>query len=237
MTEIRTIIFDLDDTLIETGDLFRASLRVMYDTVVSRLNGRAPSDDSIYALQNDIDAKLMGRSGVKPERFSQSLVDTYRAVLKEQGVAALEDDEKSLFEAGLDAFRRTPEMSPGSEDVLAAFSDRELLMYTWGHPEIQRPRIDALELGPRFSEVHIVLKKDREALERVVGERDPKETLVCGDSLKNEILPATEIGCHAVHLERADGWAYLHTEVDANVKYHRIAAITELPDLVARIEH
>lgn len=239
MGKIRTVVFDLDDTLIETGEVFREVLANLFRTVEKRLAAggvgaeEIPDRREMLARQEEIDARLLGRSGIQPERFAESLVATYRSYLEDFGLAANGSDasvERYLWSEGLRAFTEVPALSEDALEVLDALSKKERLLYTWGLERIQRPRIEAHGLDERFDEIHCVLEKSTETLARILGERDPATVLVCGDSLKGEIAPAVALGCRAVHLERPDGWSFLRAEVAR--PYRRIRRLREILSLV-----
>lgn len=232
--KIRTIVFDFDDTLVETGDLFREILENLCGLLARRLDGRAPSREEILRRQEVIDIRLLGRTGIKPERFSASLVETYQEVLAEASAPRDEKEEAYLWDEGLRAFRDIPRISEDTARVLAALDHREKLIYTWGIESIQRPRILAHGLEKHFAEIHCVEKKSPEALARVLGTRDPRATMIVGDSLKGEVAPAVALGCHAVHLARTDGWSFLHAEVEGD--FHKIDRLGELLPLLERLE-
>ena len=234
LVRIRTIVFDFDDTLVETGDLFREILGNLCDLLVRRLDGSAPAREEILRRQEVIDIRLLGRTGIKPERFSASLVETYQEVLAEGKVPRDEKEEAYLWDEGLRAFRDIPRLSEDTAKVLAALAAREKLIYTWGLDSIQRPRILAHGLERHFAEIHCVEKKSPEALAKVLGARDPRATMIVGDSLKGEIAPAVALGCHAVHLARTDGWTFLHAEVEG--EFHKIDRLGELLSLLDRLE-
>lgn len=231
---INTIIFDLDDTLIETGAIFDSVIDNCCRRISERLDSHCPGREAIFARQEEIDAKLLDRSGITPERFAESLVETYRVMLDEKGLAHWPGDKEYLYQEGLRAFYEVPALSPDTNDVLTALKDREKFIYTWGREDVQMPRIKALNLEPRFNQIHCVSLKNADALSAILGARRPEETLVCGDSLKGEIAPALEIGCHAAHIVRNRPWSFHHAEVSGD--YHKIDSLGEVIGVLAIIE-
>ena len=82
-----------------------------------------------------------------------------------------------------------------------------------------------------------VSKPDPRFFQRMVEELGlkPGEIMYVGDRLDNDVLPAQELGLHAVFIRRGP-WGYLHAawpEVE-RVRY-RIDALTELPKLLETI--
>jgi FMN phosphatase YigB (HAD superfamily) len=82
-----------------------------------------------------------------------------------------------------------------------------------------------------------VSKPDPDFFHRMADELGltPAEVMYVGDRIDNDILPAQEIGMHAVFIRRGP-WGYLHTAWPemAQVR-HRIDSLAEIPDLVQRL--
>jgi len=233
MPQIRTVIFDLDDTLLETGELFSEVLGNLCARIRERLGPTAPPPLEIIRRQEEIDIKLLAGQGVTPQRFAESMVETYREFLA-GNPAARAEDEAYLRNEGLRAFSDIPELTPDIFAVFDALGDREKIIYTWGAPEIQLPRIKAHELGKHFTAIHCVKEKSPAVLGRVLEQRKPEETIVCGDSLKGEIAPALALGCHAALVVRPNAWSFHHVEVTGH--YHRLDKLADLIGVIEGIE-
>ncbi|HLU34572.1 MAG TPA: HAD family hydrolase [Thermomicrobiales bacterium] len=66
-------------------------------------------------------------------------------------------------------------------------------------------------------------------------EMEPAEVMYVGDRIDNDILPAQEIGMHAVFIRRGP-WGYLHAGwPEMEQVRHRIDSLAEVPDLVRRL--
>ena len=62
-------------------------------------------------------------------------------------------------------------------------------------------------------------------------ELEPDNVLVVGDSLRKDIIPAEQLGCHALWL-KGKGWT---TEEDLQTHPHTITSITQVTDWVERL--
>ena len=83
----------------------------------------------------------------------------------------------------------------------------DLTLFTKGHPDEQKLKMDRSGLGGYFAHTAIVKEKDREAYGRLVAERgfDPRRTWMIGNSPKSDINPALECGIErGVRAARAD---------------------------------
>ena len=64
---------------------------------------------------------------------------------------------------------------------------------------------------------------------------EPEEVMYVGDRLDNDILPAQEVGMHAVFIRRGP-WGYLHTAwPEMQQVKHTIESLAEVPDLVQKL--
>jgi FMN phosphatase YigB (HAD superfamily) len=82
-----------------------------------------------------------------------------------------------------------------------------------------------------------VSKPDPVFFQRLIEELglEPGEIMYVGDRLDNDVLPAQELGMHAVFIRRGP-WGYLHAAwPEAEQVRYRIDALTELPKLLETI--
>ena len=107
------------------------------------------------------------------------------------------------------------ETIPGVPETLAYLVTRhDLVLFTKGHPEEQKLKIDRSGLGIYFGHLGIVKEKDVPAYRKLAGDLkvDPRRTWMVGNSPKSDINPALGAGLNAVyvphertwHLEQAD---------------------------------
>jgi putative hydrolase of the HAD superfamily len=102
------------------------------------------------------------------------------------------------------------------EETLACLASRhDLTLFTKGHPEEQKLKVDRSGLGRYFAHTAIVKEKDAEAYRRIVGERrlEPAETWMIGNSPKSDINPALEAGLGAVLVPHARTWVLERQEL------------------------
>ena len=90
----------------------------------------------------------------------------------------------------------------------------DLTLFTKGHPEEQKLKVDRSGVAAYFGHTAIVKEKDERAYRRLVEERglDRERTWMVGNSPKSDINPALAAGLNAVfvphdrtwHLEKTD---------------------------------
>lgn len=189
---VRGVVFDLDDTLIDWG----ATERTAMDAVCQAHIGVHPTQH-VHDLYGE----------VKRENFEAFLAHgtwSYVGDRLAQLLRRLEmpDDVAPLLETFAASVRATLRLLPGADGLLdAARQGRQIALLTNGPADVQRPKVDALGLGPLVHHVAIagetgLWKPDAGAflaVMRRMGTR-PEETLMVGDSLHFDIRPARALG-------------------------------------------
>ena len=101
------------------------------------------------------------------------------------------------------------ELIAGVEETLAYLRERhQLTLFTKGHPDEQRMKVDRSGLGGYFQHTAVVKEKDRAAYAGIVEEQglDKAATWMIGNSPKSDINPALEAGLNAVLVPHEHTW-------------------------------
>jgi len=219
------IIFDLDDTLIDSGSRYRAQLRQFAENIKERL----PVDRSlseILEVQQKFDQEAVEQMGMDKERFPQSLVRTWNYFCNQTDHTVKESDIEDVRTIGWNVYKNVPEPVDGMNETLNSLGDKyQLVLYTMGDPDIQLRKIRHHDLEQWFREIHIVPLKDRGTLEPLVGLRPPDRVAIVGDSMTGEIKPGTELGLLTIHRTTDHQWHYHDAEVT-----REFYTIHELPE-------
>ena len=124
------------------------------------------------------------------------------------------------------------EVIEGVEETLDYLAPRhDLTLFTKGHPEEQRLKVDRSGLGRYFAHTAIVKEKDAAAYRRLVAERgfDPRETWMIGNSPKSDINPALEAGLNAVLVPHAHTWVLERQDLrDGGSRFLRVERFSDL---------
>ena len=94
-------------------------------------------------------------------------------------------------------------MIDGVPETLAELAARhDLTLFTKGHPEEQKLKVERSGLGRYFAHTAIVKEKNADAYRTLVVERDmdPARTWMIGNSPRSDINPAIEAGLNAVFI-------------------------------------
>ncbi|MFL5295938.1 MAG: HAD family hydrolase, partial [Phenylobacterium sp.] len=139
-----------------------------------------------------------------------------------------------ILAAGREMLNHPVEPLPGVEHALAELAERyRLVLITKGDLLHQEQKLAASGLGELFVAVEIVSEKDAATYARVFA-RDgtgPAEAVMCGNSLRSDILPALEAGAYAAHVPYPLTWA--HELADPPEGHPRFAELPSIRDLPA----
>jgi len=203
------LIIDADDTLWENNIYFERA----FDEFVAFLDHSTLTPRDIRAVLDAIEEVNARTHGYGTLNFGRNLRLTYQR-LAERDVRPEDLDTvmgfaERIFECPLETIAGVPE-------TLAYLAGRhDLTLFTKGHPDEQRLKIDRSGLGRYFQHTAIVKEKDRDAYRRLVAERgmDPGRTWMIGNSPKSDINPALAAGLRAVFVPHAHTWVLERQEI------------------------
>lgn len=203
----RTILCDLDDTLVVTSPLYTRAIDSLIELLHAVLPEGVPAE-AIREAQESVDGHLTG-SAFDPERFPRSFMETYRHFCGAAGCLPDPSIERRCLELGRRVYEDTPPLSPHVDEFLSALAPRaDLWLYTLGVEHIQRPKIDSHGLSRYFDAVHIVPDKSVDTLRALIANRAPNTCAIVGDSLRFEINPGIALGIFAVHIRHDVTWKF-----------------------------
>jgi putative hydrolase of the HAD superfamily len=137
--------------------------------------------------------------------------------LAERAIAP--EDLKHVMSLAERILEQPLEVIEGVEDTLGYLAERhELTLFTKGHSEEQRLKVDRSGLGRYFAHTAIVKEKDAPAYARLVAERgmSTDDTWMIGNSPKSDINPALAAGLGAVLVPHAHTWVLEHQDLKTN---------------------
>jgi putative hydrolase of the HAD superfamily len=206
-----TLIFDADDTLWENNIYFERA----FDRFVDFLDHSHLAPEQIRDVLNEIELVNQKIHGYGSLNFGRNLQQAYqRLAQREIGP----DDLNRVMAFAEEILEQPIELIDGVEETLRALSEHHLLaLFTKGHPDEQRMKVDRSGLGRYFQHTGIVKEKDREAYARLVDEQgfDPQVTWMIGNSPKSDINPALEVGLGAVWVPHERTWVLEQCEIRA----------------------
>jgi len=219
------LIVDADDTLWENNIYFERA----FDDFCDFLSHSRLDRNQVRAVLDQIERVNNQAHGYGSRNFARNMVECYRR-LAERNIEPA-DIERILALA--DAIMAQPvELLPGVPETLEALAGRhELTLFTKGHPEEQKLKIDRSGLGRFFAHTAIVKEKDAPSYRELVRSRgmDPARTWMIGNSPKSDVNPALEAGLGAVFVPHDRTWHLELQEIPASAP--RLLVIERFADL------
>lgn len=227
MNKIRALIFDLDDTLMDTfGQLVPEAHRQACLSMQ-----KAGLDVSLEHLMQKRNALLKAYPRGEVNRLLANAFDC---------------DDEAVIQAGMAAyfnprFERL-EPFPGVREMLLQLQqDYTLFLLTSGIPEAQRRKVSALQFEPYFRELlYAPLHEDRakyRAIEDLVQRHDYAfcETVVIGDRINNEIVAGNQLGCYTIWIQQGECLGIL-PESPEEQPHLSTADILAIPQLLTQLK-
>jgi putative hydrolase of the HAD superfamily len=203
------LLIDADDTLWENNIYFESA----FEAFVAFLDHSALTPPEVREVLNEIELANARIHGYGSKNFGRNLQQAYQHLAERQ---IRPDDLTHIMSLAERILERPIELIAGVEETLAMLASRhDLTLFTKGHPEEQRLKVDRSGLGRYFAHTAIVKEKDAAAYLRLVKERAiaPEETWMIGNSPKSDINPALEAGLGAVLVPHPHTWVLEHQEL------------------------
>jgi putative hydrolase of the HAD superfamily len=207
--ERQYLIIDADDTLWENNIYFERAFEEFTEFLAhSRLTPREVRDvlDEIERVNNQI-------HGYGSLNFGRNLRQCYEHLAERE---VLDEDLAKVMTFATRILECPMEVIPGVEQTLEYLSARhDLTLFTKGHPDEQKLKIDRSGLSRFFGHTAIVKEKDADAYRALVSERrmDEARTWMIGNSPKSDINPAMEAGLNAVFVPHQHTWILERQEI------------------------
>ena len=203
------LIIDADDTLWENNIYFERA----FDEFVEYLDHSVLTPAEIRGVLDEIELVNAKTHGYGSLNFGKNLRQCYQH-LAERDVSEEDlDTVMSFAERILDCPMQVIDGVAETLEYLASHHD--LTLFTKGHPEEQKLKIDRSGLGAYFAHTAIVKEKDVAAYRNLVAERgiQPDCAWMAGNSAKSDINPALEAGLNAVFIPHPHTWTLERQEV------------------------
>ena len=232
MTRITTIALDADDTLWENEQFFRLTQQRFADLLRD------------YTDAPDLDARLIAATarnlsfyGFGAKGFSLSMIETALEVTDHRVPGRVIAE---ILAAGRELLNFPIETLPYVDQALSELGQHyRLVLVTKGDLFDQERKLAASGLAEHFAAIEILSDKTEAAYRRVF-ERHTEgaaHTVMVGNSLKSDVLPALAAGSFAVYVPHELTWAYEHAEEPENdQRYARIEHLGQLQACIARFQ-
>jgi putative hydrolase of the HAD superfamily len=205
------LIIDADDTLWENNIYFERA----FEEFVAFLAHSALGPQEVRDILDEIERANARIHGYGSLNFGRNLAQCYQHLVERE----IRDDDLRTVMGFAERILECPmEVIPGVRETLDHLAGRhDLTLFTKGHVEEQKLKIDRSGLGGFFQHTAIVKEKDTAAYRRLVTERgmDAAVTWMIGNSPKSDVNPALEAGLNAVFVPHAHTWVLEKQELRA----------------------
>jgi len=221
------LIFDADDTLWENNIYFERA----FDDFVEFLAHSSLTPPQVRDVLNEIELVNSKIHGYGSLNFGRNLQQAYQHLTERE---IRRDDLEHVMSLAEKILEQPIELIEGVEATLGELSQRHnLALFTKGHPDEQRLKVDRSGLGRYFSRTAIVKEKDSNAYLRLIDEYafPAASSWMIGNSPKSDINPALEAGLGAVLVPHARTWVLEHQELraPAGARFLQVECFADLP--------
>lgn len=226
---ITTVGLDADDTLWHNETIFRLT-HDRFSELLADVADKEVLEERLAAVEKR-NLRLYGY-GVKG--FTLSMIETAMEMTGGEPPGRV---IREILAVGREMLTEPVEPLPGVDDTLAELSKRyRLVLVTKGDLLHQEQKLAASGLGDLFAAVEIVSEKDASTYSRVFDRHGTGagEAVMCGNSMRSDILPAIEAGAFAAHVPYPLTWA--HEMADAPEGHPRFVELASIRDLPAWID-
>ncbi|ESW84930.1 HAD hydrolase [Mesorhizobium sp. LSJC269B00] len=228
--KLTTIGFDADDTLWQNEQFFRLTEK-HFATLLAD-HGEA---EHISARLLEAEKRNLAVYGFGIKGFTLSMIET-AIDLTEGRVPASTIAE--ILAAGRDMLGHPVEALPHARETVERLAGAyHLVLITKGDLFDQERKLAASGLGDLFDAVEIVSDKSAATYARIFGRHgSPQTSMMVGNSLKSDVVPALEAGSWGVYIPHELTWVLEHVEPPvAAPRFRQIVDLGELPALIESI--
>ena len=219
------LIIDADDTLWENNIYFERA----FEQFVAFLAHSSLAPQEVRDILDEIERTNAKIHGYGSMNFGRNLQQCYEH-LAERHIAP--DDLVRVMQFAERILAKPIELIDGVEETLRYLSPRhELTLFTKGHPEEQKLKVDRSGLAHHFAHTAIVKEKDVATYRALITERgiDPENGWMIGNSPKSDVNPALEAGLGAVFVPHARTWVLEKTDLRRD--FPRLREVEQFADL------
>ena len=210
-SKIRAIIFDMDDTLYDcSGTLVLRGRRQAAGKIARLINC---SEEEAYSLQLEMDEKFGVNTNIYEKIVTlYNLPGTYAQELLEEFVH-IDISDITVF--------------PDVMDTLIQLKVRgyRVILVTSGDKEIQRKKIDVLELNNRYFDDIVITERNNDQSKKACFQEimkrydlQPEEVICVGDKIDDELAASKSLGMVTIMFEHGRHYKTYLKEQNMHIK-------------------
>lgn len=226
---IKAVLFDLDDTLIFTSEIFVKYMQEYVKTVAEETGINPQVIDASLRRINDEEYKKMGvnpaRWGVVVKKMAKEFVGNESSIINNLSTL-------------MKIYTEEPRIRPGTRATLEELQATKVKIGLVTHANVDWTwrKIDSVRIIDYFDSILIADEnghKNAQHWESIMKDLEaaPCECLVVGDNLSGDIIPPSQLGAKTVWLHKGSTWSVYRT---GNVPENTIT-IDEISELLPAI--
>ncbi len=228
MPQLTNIGFDADDTLWQNELYFREAEEKFIEWLADFADR-----DTLLARLLETGRRNVVNHGFGMKTFTFSMIET--AIGISDGKVPAYTLGK-ILDAGKQMLNHPVELLPGAIETLDRLAGRyRLVLITKGDLFHQESKVAQSGLRALFEAVEIVSEKNEATYEQAFSRHGngPAQSMMIGNSLKSDVIPALQVGSWGVYIPHDLTWAFEHAVAPANQpRYREIKTLAELPALL-----
>jgi len=232
MRGLSTIAFDADDTLWHSERAFRLTEERFAALLADYVEVDGLAQRLLETEKRNLQYYGFGRKG-----FVLSMIETAIDVTDGKVPTTV---LKALIDLGRDMAEHPIEILPDVRETLEAVAERyRILLITKGDLLDQEQKLARSGLGELFQAVEIVSDKSPLTYQRIFTRHGdgPERSMMVGNSLKSDVVPAIEIGSWGIFIPHPLTWAMEHAEPPKDApRFRQLERIGEFGHLLAEID-
>jgi putative hydrolase of the HAD superfamily len=230
--QLTTIGFDADDTLWQNEQFFRLT-----ETRFASLLADHASPEAISGHLLEVERRNLQFYGYGIKGFTLSMVET---AITLTGGKVPTTVIAEILSAGREMLTHPVEALPHAREALERLSgDYRLVLITKGDLFDQERKLAQSGLGDFFTAVEIVSEKTAATYQTVFSRHGDGagQSMMVGNSLKSDIVPAIEAGSWGVHVPHELTWALEHSEAPStSPRFRRVDHLGNLYSLIMEVD-
>ncbi|RWB70505.1 MAG: HAD family hydrolase [Mesorhizobium sp.] len=230
-SHLTTIGFDADDTLWQNEQFFRMTEKRFAEMLVEH-----GDHEHIAARLLEAERRNLALYGFGIKGFTLSMIETAVEITGGEVPGSMIGE---ILAAGREMLSHPIEPLPHARETVKALAGSyHLVLITKGDLFDQERKLAQSGMGDLFDAVEIVSDKTAATYARIFSRhgRGPQSSMMVGNSLKSDVVPAIEAGGWGIHVPHELTWAIEHAEAPVEApRFRQIAHLGELPNLVEAI--
>ncbi|WP_448952272.1 HAD family hydrolase [Labrys neptuniae] len=226
---LTTLAFDADDTLWQSEQYFKTA-----ETELVSLLADYADEHTVLAHLLDVGKRNAVSHGFGMKTFTFSMIDTAIEVSGGQVPAKVIG---RLLALGREMLSHPIELMPDVAETLEALArNHRLILITKGDLFHQENKVAQSGLKGLFEAVEIVSEKSTDTYAEAFARHGdgPEASMMIGNSLKSDVIPALKVGSWGVYVPHPLTWAFEHA--DAPLHEPRFREIEALPLTIELVE-